>query len=68
MSPLVASWIAAIVAAVWLLVVGAIRLLAYRSGTDRTKGMRGVAVMALSLGAVAALIAVILSVVLVRGR
>lgn len=68
MTPLIASWLASIAAAVWLLAVGAIRILAYRSGTDRNAGMRGVAVMALSLGAIAALIAVILSVILVTGR
>lgn len=67
MSTLVAFWLASIAAAVWLLAVGAIRILAYRSGTDRTAGMRGVAVMALSLGAVAAIAAVILSVVLLTG-
>lgn len=68
MSILVASWLAAIVATVWLITVGGIRFLAHRSGTDDTPGMRRVAVMALCLGAVAALVAVVLSIVLVAGR
>lgn len=65
MDPLVALWIASVVAALWLLTVGAIRLLAYRGGTDHTQGMRNVALTALLLGAMAALTAVGLAVVVV---
>jgi hypothetical protein len=49
---LVASGIAAFM----LLPVGAVRLAAYRSGTDHTPGMRAVALLALGLGGAALLV------------
>lgn len=68
MDTLVALWIACIVAAAWLLMVGAIRLLAHRSGTDSTPGMAAVAGLAISLGLVAAAAAVLLGVMVVPER
>lgn len=62
-----AFWLATMVA-VWFLIVGAIRLLAYRAGTDHTPGMGRVAKLALSLGAVAAVVALVLGVWLVTSR
>lgn len=65
MDTLVALWIALITAAAWLLMVGAIRLLAYRTGTDRTPGMASVAGVALGLGAVAAVAAAVVGFIVV---
>ena len=48
-----AVWTGALVVAVVLIPVGAFRMLAYRSGVDHTRGMYGVALLALGLGAVA---------------
>lgn len=60
-----AGWMASLVSAGWLLPVGAIRMLAYRTGeVDHTPGMRFVAVLALSLGAVAVVVFLVLSAVL----
>jgi len=57
------AWLIALVSAGWLLPVGAVRMLAYRSGdVDHTRGMRFVAIMALSGGAVAAVALVVLSI------
>lgn len=48
---LYAAWAAAMAATGWLLAIGAVRLLAYRSGeVDHTTGMRNVAILALALG------------------
>lgn len=64
MSTHFALWMASIVAAVWFLVLGTIRLLAHRSGTDQTRGMYNVARLALTLGVIAAVAAVVLGVTL----
>ncbi len=65
MSTLYAAWAATLVASGWLLGVGAIRLVAHRSGeVDHTRGMRNVAYLALGLGAVAAVSFVVLTVVI----
>lgn len=49
-----ALWAVSAIVAVLLLPVGAFRWVAYRSGeTDHTPALRGVALMALGLGAVA---------------
>lgn len=54
MSTTQALWAVAGIVALFLLPVGAFRWLAYRSGeTDHTPALRGVALMALSLGGVA---------------
>ena len=54
-----AVWAASLVTAVVALPVGAIRMLAYRSGgVDHTRGMYGVALLALGLGAVALVVLV----------
>lgn len=62
------AWAASVVATAWFLAVGAIRMLAYRSGqVDHTPGMRNVAIMALSLGAVSAVCLVVFTVLIVVG-
>lgn len=62
-----AAWAASLIAAGWLLPIGMWRMLAYRSGeVDHTPGMRMVAVIALGLGACAALVLIALTVVIVR--
>lgn len=66
MEIVLAFWLASLAGA-WLLTIGAIRLLAHRSGTDSTTGMGRVAALALSLGAVTTLVAVVLGVLVVRG-
>lgn len=66
MSTLYAAWAATLVTAAWLLPIGAIRMLAYRSGeVDHAPGMRNVALMALGLGAVALIACVVITVVIV---
>lgn len=61
-----AFWAASLVAAGWLLPIGMWRMLAYRSEqVDHTPGMRLVAVIALSLGVLAATCFVIMTVVIV---
>lgn len=48
------------VAAAWLLPVGFIRFLAYQSGgPDGTRGMRNIAILALSLGGIALVAAIV---------
>ncbi len=57
---LYAALAATLVAAAWLLPVGFIRFLAYQSGSpDHTPGMRNIAIMALSLGGIALVAAII---------
>jgi hypothetical protein len=54
MSTMTVVWLGSAIAAFMLLPVGAIRLLAYRSGSvDHTPTMRAVALLALGLGTVA---------------
>lgn len=66
MDALQTAWGVSFVAAGWLLVVGAIRMIAYRSGeVDHTPGMRGVALFTLAGGAVAAVVFVVLTIVIV---
>lgn len=65
MTTLYAAWAVSLVASGWLLGVGAIRLIAHRSGeVDHTRGMRNVANLALGLGALSAVTFVVLTVVL----
>lgn len=68
MDTLLALWIVCITGAAWLLTVGAIRLLAHRSGTDRTPGMAAVAGVSLTLGAIAAVAAVVIGFFVVPDR
>ncbi|MBA4609558.1 hypothetical protein H1W00_13815 [Aeromicrobium sp. Marseille-Q0843] len=52
---LYAALAATLIATGWLLPMGVIRMLAYRSGeVDHTKGMRNIAILALTLGIVSA--------------
>jgi len=63
---LYAAIAATLIATVWLLPMGVVRMLAYRSGeVDHTPGMRNIAWLALGLGAVSALACVILTLTLV---
>lgn len=53
-----------LIATGWLLPMGMIRMLAYRSGeVDHTPGMRNIAVLALALGCVAAVACLTLAVI-----
>lgn len=62
---LTAGLLTAIVSAGWFLPIGFIRLLAYRSGTaDHTPGMRNLAIVALTLGVISLLAAIVLSIVM----
>lgn len=65
MDTLTVAWILCLVAALWLVGIGAVRVLAHRSGTDQTPGMRGVALTILVLGALALLAAVVLGAIIV---
>lgn len=61
-STLYAALAATLVAAAWLLPVGFIRFLAYQSGSpDHTPGMRNIAIMALGLGGVCLVAAIVLA-------
>lgn len=61
-SVLYAALLATLITAGWLLPVGLIRVLAYQSGgPDSTRGMRNLAIFALSLGCVAAVAALIIT-------
>lgn len=65
MTSLFAAWAVSLVAAGWLLVTGAIRLLAYRSGgVDHSAGMRNVGLLALGIGGLLAVVWVVLTVVI----
>ncbi len=67
MSGLGIAWSVSVVVFGWLLMVGVIRLLAYRSGqVDHDPGMRFVAVLALGLAAVAAATMLVLTILIVR--
>lgn len=67
MTALQAAWMASVLAFGWFLTIGVIRMVAYRSGqVDHTRGMRNVAVLALSLAAVAAICMIILTFVIVN--
>lgn len=66
MDPLMTALIVSMMAAIWLLSTGVIRVLAWRAGTDRTDGMLGVAGLALSLGGVALIACLILGVAVTR--
>lgn len=60
------GWLASVVAMGWFLPIGVIRLLAHRSGqVDHTPGMRNVAVLALTLGAVATVCMIVLTILIV---
>lgn len=62
------AWVASVVAMGWFLPIGAIRMLAYRSGqVDHSLGMRNVAVLALALGGVATVCMIVLTVLIVTG-
>jgi len=68
MGALEAAWAASVVATAWLLTVGMVRLVAHRSGqVDHTPGMRNVALLALSLGVLAAICMIVLTVLIARG-
>lgn len=61
-SVLYAALLATLITAGWLLPVGLIRVLAYRSGgPDSTPGMRKLAIFALGLGCVAIVAALIIT-------
>jgi len=65
---LYAALAATLVVTVWLLPVGVIRMLAYRSGeVDHTPGMRNLAIVALALGAVSAVTCLVLAAVIALG-
>lgn len=67
MDSLQVAWAVSLVATGWFLAVGAIRMLAYRSGeVDHTPGMRLVATITLSLGLVSFLALVVLSIVIAQ--
>lgn len=68
MDTLTVAWILCLVAALWLVGIGAVRVLAYRSGTDHTPGMRGVALTILVLGMLALVAAVVLGAVIITDR
>lgn len=60
---LYAALAATVIGTAWLLPMGAIRMLAYRSGEiDHTPGMRRIAMLALSLGCLFAVSALVLAI------
>jgi hypothetical protein len=69
MTVLYAAWAASLLVAAWSLIVGGIRLVAYRSGSaDHTPGMRNVMRFALVVGAAAMLCFVVLTVAILAQR
>lgn len=58
------GWGMALLAAMWFVPIAAIRVMAYRSGTDATPGMRGVAVTTATLAAFSVLALLVLSALL----
>ncbi|WP_313404499.1 hypothetical protein [Aeromicrobium sp.] len=67
-STLTAALLATALATGWLLPMGVIRMLAYRSEeVDHTPGMRNVAILALTLGCLSAVACLTIAAVLVLG-
>ncbi|MBC9226499.1 hypothetical protein GL325_09215 [Aeromicrobium sp. 636] len=63
-STLLAALAATLIGTAWMLPMGVIRTLAYRSGeVDHDRGMRNVVILALSLGCVFAVTSLVLALV-----
>jgi hypothetical protein len=65
MSPIEIGWGASLLMTMWFVPVAAIRVMAYRAGTDATPGMRGVAITGVTLAGISVLALILLTALLV---